>query len=106
MTVNIPDLITDALPNSKIFDCLKTHPKQLYTQLRHAVLRNITCHNNAVNSLSQKTPLPVKPGLHEQVKLPGVLTQVALWWQLSRPVSHSFMSRQIPLLSVASYTSL
>ena len=49
-----------------------------------------------VHSLTsvQVTPLPLKPGLHAQVKLPAVFVQVAFALQLSLPCVHSLMSVQ------------
>ena len=46
----------------------------------------------------QVTPLPLKPWLQEQVKLPPVLLHVAFWWQLEAPVLHSFMSENKSLI--------
>ena len=42
----------------------------------------------------QTTPVPVKPGLHAQVKLPATLVQLAFAEQLSVSVAHSSMSVQ------------
>jgi hypothetical protein len=41
------------------------------------------------------TPVPVKPGLHAQAKLPGLFAQFALAEQLAvPPLAHSSMSVQ------------
>ena len=45
-------------------------------------------------SVAQTTPLPVKPGLHAQAKLPALFAQLASAAQLSVPVVHSSMSVQ------------
>lgn len=49
-----------------------------------------------INLLKHVTPSPKKPPvtLHEQLKLPGVLLQVAFLWQLCIPSRHSSRSEK------------
>jgi hypothetical protein len=49
---------------------------------------------------TQVTPSPAVPGLHMQVRLPGVLVQVALALQPPLFVAHSLTSAQVSPLPV------
>ena len=49
--------------------------------------------SNCLSNLRQHlTPSPIYPWLQMHKKLPSVLQQLALWWQLSIPSLHSLIS--------------
>ena len=63
-------------------------------------MANVPVRSQVATTGVHVTPLPVKPVLHAQVKLPDVLVQLALAAQLSEFCVHSSMSLQVTPLPV------
>ena len=57
----------------------------------------------SMHSPAQVVPFPLYPWLQAQVKLPGVLVQVALVSQLSVPSLHSLLSNIVNSYIIATY---
>mmetsp|Transcript_28388 Transcript_28388/g.57663 ORF Transcript_28388/g.57663 Transcript_28388/m.57663 type:complete len:282 (+) Transcript_28388:121-966(+) len=93
----LPVTITSlaAFPGSSIAICVLNTPSPASNA--ESVIPSSVVETLSVGSPEHVTPLSllVKPASHMQVKLPAVLVQLALSWQLSRSVSHSSTSAHV-----------